>query len=71
MVGARQLDEQGVIEITLDVFWRKGDLTRGVAVTARAGYGRKQLEDAAATFVDVPVGNAREGGGRCRARARM
>jgi AcrR family transcriptional regulator len=32
--------------------------TRGLAVMERAGYGRKQLEEAAATFVDVLVCNA-------------
>ena len=31
--------------------------TRGVAVMERAGYGRKQLEEAAGTFVDALVGN--------------
>jgi hypothetical protein len=30
--------------------------TRGLAVMERAGYGRKQLEEAAATFVDALVG---------------
>jgi TetR/AcrR family transcriptional regulator, transcriptional repressor for nem operon len=29
--------------------------TRGLAVMERAGYGRKQLEESAATFVDVLV----------------
>jgi TetR/AcrR family transcriptional regulator, transcriptional repressor for nem operon len=33
--------------------------TRGLAVMERAGYGRKQLKEAAATFVDALVGNAR------------
>ena len=31
--------------------------TRGLAVMERAGYGRKQLEEAAGTFVDALVGN--------------
>jgi AcrR family transcriptional regulator len=31
--------------------------TRGLAVMERAGYGRKQLKDSAATFVDALVGN--------------
>jgi TetR/AcrR family transcriptional regulator, transcriptional repressor for nem operon len=34
--------------------------TRGIAVMERAGYGRKQLKEAAATFVDALIGNARE-----------
>src|ERR1044072_8517541 len=33
--------------------------TRGLAVMERAGYRRKQLKDAAATFVDAVVGGAR------------
>jgi AcrR family transcriptional regulator len=33
--------------------------TRGLAVMERAGYGRKQLKQAAATFVDAVVGDAR------------
>ena len=33
--------------------------TRGLAVMERAGYGRKQLKQAAATFVDALVGDAR------------
>jgi AcrR family transcriptional regulator len=33
--------------------------TRGIAVMERAGYGRKQLKEAAATFVDALVGDAR------------
>ena len=33
--------------------------TRGLAVMERAGYGRKQLKEAAATFVDVLIGDAR------------
>src|SRR5215470_14924636 len=33
--------------------------TRGLAVMERAGYGRKQLKEAAATFVDALVGAAR------------
>jgi TetR/AcrR family transcriptional repressor of nem operon len=33
--------------------------TRGLAVMERAGYGRKQLKEAAATFVDALVGRAR------------
>jgi TetR/AcrR family transcriptional repressor of nem operon len=33
--------------------------TRGLAVMERAGYGRKQLKEAAATFVDALVGDAR------------
>lgn len=33
--------------------------TRGLAVMERAGYGRKQLDDAAVTFVDALVGGAR------------
>jgi TetR/AcrR family transcriptional repressor of nem operon len=32
--------------------------TRGLAVMERAGYGRKQLKEAAATFVDALVGDA-------------
>jgi AcrR family transcriptional regulator len=32
--------------------------TRGLAVMERAGYGRKHLKEAAATFVDVLVGDA-------------
>jgi TetR/AcrR family transcriptional repressor of nem operon len=32
--------------------------TRGLAVMERAGYDRKQLKEAAATFVDVLVGDA-------------
>jgi len=32
--------------------------TRGLAVMERAGYGRRQLKDSAATFVDALVGNA-------------
>jgi AcrR family transcriptional regulator len=32
--------------------------TRGLAVMERAGYSRKQLKEAAATFVDTVVGNA-------------
>jgi TetR/AcrR family transcriptional repressor of nem operon len=32
--------------------------TRGLAVMERAGYSRKQLKEAAATFVDALVGNA-------------
>ena len=32
--------------------------TRGLAVMERAGYGRKQLKEAAGTFVDVLVGAA-------------
>ena len=32
--------------------------TRGLAVMERAGYGRKQLKDAAATFVDALVDDA-------------
>ena len=32
--------------------------TRGLAVMERAGYGRKQLKEAAATFVDAVVGDA-------------
>jgi len=32
--------------------------TRGLAVMERAGYGRKQLKEAAATFIDVLVGDA-------------
>ena len=32
--------------------------TRGLAVMERAGYGRKQLKEAAATFVDALVGEA-------------
>jgi TetR/AcrR family transcriptional regulator, transcriptional repressor for nem operon len=31
--------------------------TRGLAVMERAGYGRKQLKESAATFVDALVGN--------------
>jgi hypothetical protein len=30
--------------------------TRGLAVMERAGYGRRQLKEAAATFVDALVG---------------
>ena len=33
--------------------------TRGLAVMERAGYGRRQLKDAAATFVGALVGDAR------------
>ena len=33
--------------------------TRGLAVMERAGYGRKQLKEAAGTFVDALVGRAR------------
>jgi AcrR family transcriptional regulator len=33
--------------------------TRGLAVMERAGYGRKQLKEAAATFVDALVGEPR------------
>ena len=33
--------------------------TRGLAVMERAGYGRKQLKEAAATFVDALVGEFR------------
>jgi len=33
--------------------------TRGLAVMERAGYGRKQLKEAAATFVDGLVGDGR------------
>src|SRR5262245_55586472 len=33
-------------------------LTRGLAVVARAGYGRNQIKEAAATFVDALVGDA-------------
>ena len=33
--------------------------TRGLAVMERAGYGRKQLKDTAATFVDALIGDAR------------
>jgi len=33
--------------------------TRGLAVMERAGYGRKQLKEAAATFVDALIGDAR------------
>jgi AcrR family transcriptional regulator len=33
--------------------------TRGLAVMERAGYDRKQLKEAAATFVDALVGDAR------------
>jgi TetR/AcrR family transcriptional regulator, transcriptional repressor for nem operon len=33
--------------------------TRGLAVMERAGYGRKQLKETAAAFVDALVGNAR------------
>lgn len=36
--------------------------TRGLAVMERAGYGRKQLRDAAATFVDALFGGAQPGG---------
>ena len=36
--------------------------TRGLAVMERAGYGRKQLKETAATFVDALAGDA--GGGR-------
>jgi hypothetical protein len=32
--------------------------TRGLAVMERAGYSRKQLKEAAATFVDALVGDA-------------
>jgi AcrR family transcriptional regulator len=32
--------------------------TRGLAVMERAGYGRKQLKEAAATFIDALVGDA-------------
>jgi len=32
---------------------------RGLAVMERAGYGRKQLKEAAATFVDALVGGSR------------
>src|SRR5262245_12377861 len=32
--------------------------TRGLAVMERAGYGRKQLKEAAATFVDAVIGDA-------------
>jgi len=32
--------------------------TRGLAVMERAGYGRKELKEAAATFVDALVGDA-------------
>ena len=32
--------------------------TRGLAVMERAGYGRRQLKESAATFVDALVGNA-------------
>jgi AcrR family transcriptional regulator len=32
--------------------------TRGLAVMERAGYGRKQLKEAAATFVDALIGDA-------------
>ena len=32
--------------------------TRGLAVMERAGYGRKRLNEAAATFVDVLIGDA-------------
>ena len=34
--------------------------TRGLAVMERAGYGRKQLKEAAATFIEVLVGEARD-----------
>jgi hypothetical protein len=33
--------------------------TRGLAVMERAGYGRKQLKEAAATFVAALIGDAR------------
>jgi hypothetical protein len=32
--------------------------TRGLAVMERAGYGRKQLKETAATFIDALAGNA-------------